>query len=87
MNSDANEVFKMRRDDMKQQTASVNKEKEKITRFVKRDKAFFHNKKGERQIKYDFNDPIINREIRENITHHNQVTFRMRTDPIYAKKV
>ena len=65
-------------------------DKERNMRFIKRDKPQFFgkgNKSSERPIKYDFADPVLNKEFLETVTHHNQVTFRMRNDPIYAKKV
>ena len=62
-------------------------ERERRMRFLKRDKPRYFGKTTERPIKYDFDDPILNKEFLETVTHHNQVTFRMRNDPIYAKKV
>lgn len=59
-------------------------------RFIKRDKPRYFGKTSQmaaRPIKYDFTDPVLNREFLETVTHHNQVTFRMRNDPTYAKQV
>ena len=50
-----------------------NKEREKVTQYTQRNKAFFakSHKKQERSVCYNFDDPILNREFRETATRHN----------------
>ena len=66
--------------------------KARNTSFIKRDKPHYFGKTAnntprERAIRYDFADPVLNREFLETVTHHNQVTFRMKHEPLFAKKV
>ena len=56
--------------------------------YLKRDRALLVNvRRKERDICYDFKDPVLNREFHETSTKHNQVSYRMRSDPFYAQKV
>ena len=49
--------------------------KERFSRYIRRDKAFFAGGKSkkteEAPIKYDFRDPVLNREFFSNMTKRN----------------
>lgn len=71
MSSNAVQVLQMRRESRASQPAR-DLHKERITRYFKKDKAFFMaNKEPDRPIKYDFNDPVLNKEFLESVTHKN----------------
>ena len=38
-------------------------------------------------ITYDFNDPVLNKEFRQAATRYNQMNYRLKNDPTFAKKV
>ena len=54
---------------------------------MRRDRSFLGTKKAEGDIKYDFKDPVLNKENYEAQTRFNQIQYRMRSNPSYLKKV
>ena len=67
---------------------SSNTDEDKIKKYFKRDRSYFSkDQKKDRLIKYDFQDPVLNKEIRETMIYSNQMSYRMRSNPSYAKKV
>ena len=72
MSTDAREVQTLRRESTIK-SPNRNEQREKVTRYTRRDQGFFYNRRKSKEspIKYDFKDPVLNKEIRETLTHHN----------------
>ena len=62
-------------------------EKDNIMKYFKKDIPLVAGKRKERLIKYDFKDPVLNKEFLEATVHHNSMKYRMKKDPIYRRKV
>ena len=45
------------------------------------------NQKKTQAIKYDFNDPVLNKEFRQAAMRYNQMNYRLKNDPNFAKQV
>ena len=61
--------------------------KKNVLKYFKRDRSPFLKDEKVRPINYNFDDPVLNKEIFENTTKRNMQSYRMKKDPIYARKV
>jgi len=69
-------------------TGDLNDEKKQnILKYFKRNRSPFLKDEKVRPISYTFDDPVLNKEIFENTTKRNMQSYRMKKDPVYARKV
>mmetsp|Transcript_8535 Transcript_8535/g.11754 ORF Transcript_8535/g.11754 Transcript_8535/m.11754 type:complete len:91 (+) Transcript_8535:140-412(+) len=88
MNNEAKHEVKQLRLEEDSKRPAKNEARERILRYYRRDKAFYANEeKKDAPIKYDFQDPVLNKEFVENMTKKNQIQYRMKKDPSYATRV